>query len=91
MSNQFSFLFGIEIELLVGSRSKTHKTWRSLASEMSMKLASAGLANHVNHGGDKSAENYQEWSIVQEVTVPSQPGKNLCKPYGPAPTPQGPR
>jgi hypothetical protein len=80
MAHQFSFLFGIELEFLVASRAKTHKTWKSLASEMSAKLASAGLPNHVNHGGDKSAENYQEWSIVQEVTVPFQPGKNLCKP-----------
>lgn len=80
MADQFSFCFGIELELLVGSRSKNHKSWRSLASEISVKLAKAGIANHINEGNDKAVEHYEEWSIVQEVTVPSQPGKNLCKP-----------
>ncbi|KAK9423817.1 putative Amidoligase enzyme-domain-containing protein [Seiridium unicorne] len=77
MANQFSFFFGIELELLIGSRSKSHKSWKSLASEVSSKLKKAGIANHVNEGNDKSLENYEEWSVVQEVTVPSQPGKNL--------------
>lgn len=79
MANQFNFFFGIELELLIGSRSKSHKSWKSLATEVSTRLNKAGIANHVNEGNDKSLENYEEWSIVQEVTVPSQPGKNLCK------------
>ncbi|KAH6660836.1 putative amidoligase enzyme-domain-containing protein [Truncatella angustata] len=77
MANHLSFFFGVELELLIGSRSKTHKTWKSLAAEVSTKLRKAGLANHVNEGNDKAIEHYEEWSIVQEVTVPSQPGKNL--------------
>ncbi|KAH8653836.1 hypothetical protein BX600DRAFT_440887 [Xylariales sp. PMI_506] len=77
MASQYSFYFGIEIELLIGSRSRKHKTWKSIASEVSHKLAGAGIPNHINEGNDKSPENYGEWSIVQEVTVPSQPGKNL--------------
>lgn len=79
MASQFSFYFGVELELLIGSRSKTHKSWQSMASELSTRLMKVGIANHVNEHNDKSAENYAEWSIVQEVTVPSQPGKNLCK------------
>ncbi|KAK6217942.1 hypothetical protein LQW54_002997 [Pestalotiopsis sp. IQ-011] len=77
MANQFSFYFGIELELLIGSRSKNHKSWRALALEVSTKLKKAGIDNHINEGNDKSVDNYSEWSIVQEVTVPSQPGKNL--------------
>ncbi|ORY63276.1 putative amidoligase enzyme-domain-containing protein [Pseudomassariella vexata] len=77
MASQCAFQFGIEIELLIGSRSKNHKSWMSLAAEVSTKLAKAGIPNHVNESNDKSLENYQEWSIVQEVTVPTQAGKNL--------------
>jgi hypothetical protein len=72
-----SFTFGIEIELLLGSRSKTHKTWKSIAGELSTRLARSGIPNHVNESYDKSEANYSEWSVVQEVTVPSQPGKQL--------------
>ncbi|ETS75822.1 hypothetical protein PFICI_12766 [Pestalotiopsis fici W106-1] len=77
MANQFSFFFGVELELLISSRSKSHKSWMSLATEVSTKLKKAGIRNHINEGCDKSTANYTEWSIVQEVTVPSQPGKNL--------------
>ncbi|KAI0127285.1 putative amidoligase [Xylariales sp. AK1849] len=77
MAFEFSFLFGIEIELLMGSRSKNHKSWKSLAAEFSIKLTKAGIPNHVNECNDKALENYEEWSIVQEVTVPSQAAKNL--------------
>jgi hypothetical protein len=79
MADQFAFQFGIEIELLIGSRSKTHKSWKSLAMEVSSKLAKAGVHNHINENNDKSLENYQEWSVVQEVTIPTQAGKNLCQ------------
>ncbi|KAL1867834.1 hypothetical protein VTK73DRAFT_3976 [Phialemonium thermophilum] len=71
------FQFGIEIELLLGTRKKSQPTWKSLARDVSKRLQKAGLANHVKDGSDKSAETYNEWSIVQEVTIPSQPGKNL--------------
>lgn len=78
MDDQNSFQFGIEIELLLGSRKKTHPNWKSLAKDLSKRLLKAGIANHVNDSNDKSPDNYREWSIVQEVTIPSQPGKNLC-------------
>lgn len=77
MASQYAFQFGVEIELLIGSRSKNHKTWRSLADEISSKLIKAGVPNHVNESAKNSSESYQEWSIVPEVTVPSQAGKGL--------------
>ncbi|KAK0647046.1 putative amidoligase [Cercophora newfieldiana] len=77
MEEENSFQFGVEIELLLGSRKKTHPNWKSLAKDLSKRLVKAGIANHINDSNDKSADNYREWSIVQEVTIPSQPGKNL--------------
>lgn len=74
-----SLQFGIEIELLLGGRKKAHSSWKSLASDLSKRLAAAGIANHINEGGDKAVEHYREWSIVREVTIPSQPAKGLCK------------
>lgn len=72
--------FGLEIELLLGPRKKgpSHSSWKSLAKDLSKRLTKAGIPNHVNDSNDKSAHNYREWSITQEVTIPSQPGKNLC-------------
>lgn len=78
MDTQSSFQFGVEIELLMGSRKKAHSSWKSLAKDVSKRLQNAGINNHVNDGNDKTRENYREWSIVQEVTIPSQPAKNLC-------------
>ncbi|KAK3944364.1 putative amidoligase enzyme-domain-containing protein [Diplogelasinospora grovesii] len=77
MADQNSFQFGVEIELLLGSRKKAHANWKSLAKDLSKRLLKAGIANHVNEGNEKTQENYLEWSIVQEVTIPSQPAKNL--------------
>ncbi|KAB5513312.1 putative amidoligase enzyme-domain-containing protein [Coniochaeta sp. 2T2.1] len=77
MEDQPSFQFGVEIELLLGSRKKTHANWKSLAKDLSKRLQKAGIANHVNESNDKSADNYREWSIVQEVTIPCQPAKSL--------------
>ncbi|KAH9886182.1 putative amidoligase enzyme-domain-containing protein [Xylariomycetidae sp. FL2044] len=77
MASHLAIQFGVEIELLLGSRSKKHKSWKSLASELSLKLIRAGIPNHLNEGFDKSPDNYQEWSLVQEVTVPAQAGKHL--------------
>ncbi|CAJ2506605.1 Uu.00g077910.m01.CDS01 [Anthostomella pinea] len=77
MTSNSMLQFGVEIELLIGSRSKNHKSWKSLASELSVRLADAGISNHLNEGNIKSVENYHEWSITHEVTVPMQAGKNL--------------
>lgn len=80
-ASQLAFHFGVELEFLLGSRSKKHKTWASLAAELSTRLAKAGIPNHVNAGNEKTAENYREWSLVREVTVPGDVGKNLCKSF----------
>ncbi|KAK4198034.1 putative amidoligase enzyme-domain-containing protein [Triangularia verruculosa] len=71
--------FGLEIELLLGPRKKgaSHSSWKSLAKDLSKRLAKAGIPNHINDSNDKSPHNYREWSITQEVTIPSQPGKNI--------------
>ncbi|KAK7697093.1 hypothetical protein SLS64_013886 [Diaporthe eres] len=72
-----SLQFGIEIELLLGGRKKAHSSWKSLANELSRRLAAAGIANHINDGGDKAVEHYREYSIVREVTIPNQLAKCL--------------
>ncbi|KAM7195402.1 putative amidoligase enzyme domain containing protein [Rhypophila sp. PSN 637] len=77
MATQNSFQFGVELELLLASRKKSLPNWKALARDLSKRLAKAGIANHVNEGNDKSRANYREWSIVQEITIPSQPAKNL--------------
>ncbi|KAK1832264.1 putative amidoligase enzyme-domain-containing protein [Podospora conica] len=71
------FQFGIELELLLGSRKKIFSTWTSLAHDVSKRLSAAGIPNHINTTNDKSPANYLEWSIIQEVTIPHQPAKNL--------------
>ena len=73
-----SLQFGIEIELLLGGRKKAHSSWKSLANDLSRRLAVAGIANHINDGGDKAVEHYREYSIVREVTIPNQLAKGLC-------------
>ena len=74
-----SFQFGVEIELLLGCRKKIYSNWKSLARDVNKRLLKAGISNHVNEGNEKTKENYTEWSIVQEVTVPNNPAKNLCR------------
>ncbi|KAK3334223.1 putative amidoligase enzyme-domain-containing protein [Cercophora scortea] len=77
MTDQNSFQFGVEIELLMGSRKKAHSNWKSLAKDLSKRLLKAGISNHINESNDKSQDNYREWSITQEITIPSQPAKSL--------------
>ncbi|KUI65429.1 hypothetical protein VM1G_01254 [Cytospora mali] len=72
-----SLQFGIEIELLLGGRKKGHSSWKSIANDLSKRLAAAGIANHINEAGDKAVEHYREWSIVREITIPNQPAKGL--------------
>lgn len=74
-----TFRFGVELEFLLGSKKTTYKSWKSLAQDVNKKLYKAGLASHIADGKSKSGpETYAEWTIVQEITIPSQPGKNLC-------------
>ncbi|KLU91224.1 hypothetical protein MAPG_09746 [Magnaporthiopsis poae ATCC 64411] len=78
MASSRLFYFGVEIELLMGSKKSKHSTWKSLAAEVAKKLAKAGIDNHINESGDKSPEVYTKWSIAPEVTIPGQPAKGLC-------------
>jgi hypothetical protein len=73
-----SLQFGIEIELLLGGRKKAHSSWKSLANDLSKRLIGVGISNHINDGGEKAIEHYQEYSIVREVTIPNQLAKGLC-------------
>ncbi|KAK3296378.1 uncharacterized protein B0H64DRAFT_461449 [Chaetomium fimeti] len=70
-STKSSFRFGVEIELLLESPGKKHKTWDSLAKDLSKQLAKAGIPNRIDDSGD-----YSEWSIVREVTVQDPNGQN---------------
>ncbi|KAI0427370.1 hypothetical protein F5Y09DRAFT_344772 [Xylaria sp. FL1042] len=74
-STYISYRFGLEIELLLSSRTKNHKSWKSLASELSIRLNRGGIPNHLNESNDSSPQNYIEWSISQEVTIPVHIGK----------------
>lgn len=73
MAHSNTFRFGIEIELLLESPRKNHKTWNSLAEDLSKLLARAGIPNRVHASSD-----YNTWSIVREVTVQDPDGKNAC-------------
>ncbi|KAK4131584.1 hypothetical protein BT67DRAFT_153500 [Trichocladium antarcticum] len=64
------FRFGIEIELHLASRTQKHTQWKFLATELSGRLAQAGIANHIKEAEDKSASKYRKWSIVKELTIP---------------------
>lgn len=72
-----SLQFGVEIELLLEGRKKAFSSWKALASDVSKRLSSVGIANHV-HDDAKGLATYEAWAIVREVTVPNQPAKGLC-------------
>ncbi|KAI1419561.1 hypothetical protein F5Y12DRAFT_777242 [Xylaria sp. FL1777] len=79
VSTYISYCFGLEIELLLLSRTKNHRSWKSLACELSTRLDRSGIPNHLNESSDSSPQNYIEWSITQEVIIPVQMGKrNQC-------------
>ncbi|RYO17544.1 hypothetical protein AA0111_g11040 [Alternaria arborescens] len=58
--------FGAELEVLTGSK----------ANELSKELSGAQVKNHVNSDHNKDAEDYSEWSIIQEVTITNQMMQN---------------
>ncbi|TLS20921.1 uncharacterized protein PpBr36_10866 [Pyricularia pennisetigena] len=66
--------FGVEIELLLGSKKK-HSSWKSLATQVSERLNRAGLDIFVNDHKDKSARVYQTWSISPEITIKEDAAK----------------
>lgn len=73
------FRFGIEIELHLASRTQKHTQWKFLATELSERLAQAGIANHIKEADDKSESKYRKWSIVKELTIPENTAEYRCQ------------
>jgi hypothetical protein len=71
--------FGAELEVLTGSKANEHMEWYLTANELSKELSGAQVKNHVNSDHNKDAEDYSEWSIIQEVTITNQMMQNKCK------------
>lgn len=63
--------FGAELEVLTGSKANEHMEWYLTANELSREVRSVQV-NHVNSDHNKDAEDYSEWSVIQEVTITNQ-------------------
>lgn len=79
MTNAVNFRFGAELEIVTGSRATAHMEWHYSAQELSEELTKVGIKNHVNKDHNKAAEDYTEWSLIQEVTISNQMMLNKCK------------
>lgn len=83
-SDHLGLRFGVEIELVLRSKSRTHSTFQSLASEIRQHLEKAGISSHIGDLSQKPtgnvSETYQDWIIIQDFTLPSTPAENICKP-----------
>jgi len=53
--------------------------WHSCAAALSQVLHQSGLQNHVNKDHNKNVEKYQDWSLIQEVTIDNRMMQNRCK------------
>jgi hypothetical protein len=80
-SHSLGLRFGVEIELVVRSKDKTHATFDNLAEEICQHLRKAKIASHIGDLSQKAdaMETYQDWTIIQDLTLPSTPAENLCK------------
>ncbi|KAH6614702.1 putative amidoligase enzyme-domain-containing protein [Chaetomium sp. MPI-SDFR-AT-0129] len=78
-SDQTSLRFGVELELVLRSKNKTHDSFDSIASELHQHLQNAGISNHIGDIAQKAhvTPNYDDWTIIQDSTLPSKPDKNL--------------
>jgi hypothetical protein len=83
-SEHLGLRFGVEIELVIRSKSRTHSTFESLASEIRQHLDRAKIASHIGDLSQKPTgnvgETYQDWIIIQDSTLPSKPAESICKP-----------
>jgi len=80
MSHSTEIRFGVEIETRKGSKAHNHQDWLLLASDVSQELARARIPNHINKQlTDKWDENYQEWSLIKDTTIPNFPRQSSCK------------
>lgn len=86
-SDQASLRFGVELELVLRSKSKKHDIFSSLASELHQHLRNAGISNHIGDIAQKAhtTPKYDDWTIIQDSTLPSKPDKNLCTYRSPTP------
>lgn len=63
-----SFRFGVELELILGSKgSRPFKNWDELAKDVSKRLDKAGIKNHV-HSRSRD-ETFEEWFLIREITI----------------------
>ncbi|KAL2192923.1 putative amidoligase enzyme-domain-containing protein [Corynascus similis CBS 632.67] len=71
--------FGVEIELVVKSKNHLHTTFQSLALEICRHLGKAKVPCHVARLSQKAdaAETYQDWTIIEDSTLPSNQAENL--------------
>ncbi|AEO58219.1 hypothetical protein MYCTH_2118656 [Thermothelomyces thermophilus ATCC 42464] len=69
--------FGVEIELVVKSKSRNHADFRSLAMEICLHLEKSRIPSHVACLSQKAdvTKSYQKW--IQNSTLPSNPAENL--------------
>ena len=80
ISSALDLRFGVELELVVKSRSYNHKSFESLASEISSSLLAVKILNHVSDLFKKEDEKYEEWSIVDELSIISRHTESRCEP-----------
>lgn len=76
MSSALKLRFGAELEVVTGSKANSHMEWHLTAQELSKELTNIGVKNHVNKDHNKDAEDYTEWSLIQEVTITNQMMQN---------------
>ena len=60
----------------------SHMEWHLTARELSKELTNIDVKNHVNEDHNKDAEDYSEWSLIQEATITNQMMQNKCMAYG---------
>ncbi|KAH6842466.1 putative amidoligase enzyme-domain-containing protein [Chaetomium sp. MPI-CAGE-AT-0009] len=75
--NSNELRFGVEIELIVKSKTKTHADFLDLASEIQGHLNAAGVSSHIGDVLQKSKEKYQDWTITEDLTLTSAPQRNV--------------
>ncbi|KAK4243772.1 putative amidoligase enzyme-domain-containing protein [Corynascus novoguineensis] len=71
--------FGVEIELVVKSKNRPHTTFQSLALDICRHLGKAKVPSHVARLSQKAdaAETYQDWTIIEDSTLPSNQAENF--------------
>ncbi len=79
MSGPIKLRFGAELEVVTGSRTKSHMEWYAVAAALSQELGAVGIKNHVNADHKSAGESYAEWSLIQEVTITNKMMQNRCK------------